>query len=213
MVEPRRIGSLTVAVTMRGFLGEREIPALLALAQSCESNGRPTRLGGGQLDPSRRHSVHLGDLGDFRTSYESRIRSQLLALRQTLELMPFEPSHFQTELVGHGDGAFYSRHIDTAHGPAGSLASQRVLSTVYYFHHQPKAFTGGALRLFGLQDPSLFIDVEPEHDLLVAFPAFLPHAVMPVACPSGRFLDWRFAINCWVFRSIERSPGGTAIGA
>jgi Rps23 Pro-64 3,4-dihydroxylase Tpa1-like proline 4-hydroxylase len=42
-----------------------------------------------------------------------------------------------------------------------------------------------------------FHDVEPLHNSLVVFPAWLPHEVLKVSCPSGRFADSRFAINCW----------------
>jgi Rps23 Pro-64 3,4-dihydroxylase Tpa1-like proline 4-hydroxylase len=108
----------------------------------------------------------------------------------------------ELELVAHGDGAFYRRHIDTQ--TATERSHIRVLSGVYYFHRQPKRFTGGALRLYAIGDPQRFTDIEPTHNTLVVFPAWAPHEVQPVRCPSGQFMDSRFAINCWLH---ARPPG------
>ena len=113
-----------------------------------------------------------------------------------LRLTPFEISKVELELVAHGDGAFYARHIDTA--MSGSAEHVRVLSAVYYLHRQPRAFDGGALRLYAIGDDSRFVDVEPASNTLVAFPSWAPHEVRPVSCPSGRFGDSRFAVNIWL---------------
>jgi SM-20-related protein len=32
------------------------------------------------------------------------------------------------------------------------------------------------------------------------FPSWVLHEVRPVSCPSKRFVDSRFAINCWLWR-------------
>ena len=63
-----------------------------------------------------------------------------------------EKADVELELVAHNDGAFYARHIDTATGEDSNQV--RVLSGVYYFHAKPKAFTGGALRLFAIRGPT-----------------------------------------------------------
>jgi SM-20-related protein len=77
-----------------------------------------------------------------------------------------------------------------------------VLSGVYYFHAEPKAFTGGALRLYAIGGQGeRYVDIEPTHNSLLMFPSWAPHEVMPVRCPSRRFVDSRFAINCWVHRA------------
>jgi SM-20-related protein len=86
----------------------------------------------------------------------------------------------------------------------------RILSAVYYFYREPKAFFGGALRLYRLNlRPSTisahtndFIDVEPLQNSLVAFPSWTTHEVRPVSCPTGNFSDYRFALNCWFCRRI-----------
>jgi Rps23 Pro-64 3,4-dihydroxylase Tpa1-like proline 4-hydroxylase len=129
---------------------------------------------------------------------------QAQALLAELKMSASELSRFETELVAHGDGAFYARHIDTQM-QAQDRPGIRVLSGVYYFHRLPKAFSGGALRLYGFG--AGFVDIEPTHNSLLVFPSWARHEVRPVSCPSGAFMDSRFAINCWVYRP---NPAGDA---
>jgi Rps23 Pro-64 3,4-dihydroxylase Tpa1-like proline 4-hydroxylase len=58
----------------------------------------------------------------------------------------------------------------------------------------------GVYSLAGGKVSGAFVDIEPANDTLVFFPSWYPHEVLPVSCPSGRFEDSRFAINCWVHR-------------
>jgi Rps23 Pro-64 3,4-dihydroxylase Tpa1-like proline 4-hydroxylase len=102
--------------------------------------------------------------------------------------------------VAHGDGAFFTRHFDTIRANDSDQKRIRVLSGVYYFNAEPKAFTGGALRLhaIGGKEGENFVDIEPARNSLVVFLSWAPHEVLPVSCPSKRFIDSRFAINYWV---------------
>ena len=125
------------------------------------------------------------------------------------------PVSLELELAAHGDGAFYLPHLDIPVGArrkpvSGSPHEDRVLSAVYYFHHLPKAFSGGELRLFRFgadsdatrADPANHVDLEPVGNNLVAFPSWIYHEVRPVSCPSGEFRDYRFALNCWYCRTL-----------
>ena len=76
----------------------------------------------------------------------------------------------------------------------------RALSGVYYLHRAPKGFSGGALRFYAIGDANRFVDVEPVHNSLLVFPSWAPHEVMPISCPTGAFMDSRFAVNCWLHR-------------
>jgi Rps23 Pro-64 3,4-dihydroxylase Tpa1-like proline 4-hydroxylase len=122
-----------------------------------------------------------------------------------LRVSTFEMAGIEIQLVAHGDGAFYKPHIDTRTGPESDLSTVRVLSGVYYFHAEPKAFSGGALRLydfaFGAHEPR-FVDIEPERNTFVAFPSWARHEVLPVSCPTRQFIDSRFAVNCWVWGKL-----------
>ncbi len=184
------------------FLPAETVAGLLDYALARQSEFAPTRLGSNNVDSSFRVSTRLRDLGGYREIVEAKMRGQLPGLIAELRMDPFQPSKLETELVAHGDGAFYKRHADTQTARYDEVNDLRVLSGVYYFHAEPKAFGGGALRLFAIGGGASenFVDVEPVRNSLLVFPSWAPHEVMPVVCPSRRFMDSRFAINCWVHR-------------
>jgi Rps23 Pro-64 3,4-dihydroxylase Tpa1-like proline 4-hydroxylase len=151
----------------------------------------------------------LPRVGDFGSHVEDKLRQLLPSMMERLGGRSFVPHSFEIEMVAHGDGAFYKRHIDLPTDKR-SLESDRVISCVYYFYAMPKAFSGGLLRLHSLaasHQQNTFVDIEPFCDMLVFFPSWFPHEVLPISCPSGYFIDSRFAINCWIHRS--RSPSST----
>ena len=179
---------------------------MLAYAQLNRHRFKESNVGHGdtsRIDPTRRRSQKLKDFGDLAGEIEVKIQELLPVMFERLGSTPFAASKFELELVAHNDGAFYVRHKDTFTKTDG-ISSHRIISGVYYFHTQPKSFVGGVLRLHSLAatgEPGTFVDIEPDNDTLVFFPSWFPHEVLPVACPSGRFEDSRFAINCWVHRN------------
>jgi SM-20-related protein len=190
---------------VRGFLGEELIGRLLAYAQAKEDAFTETEVGGGRIDPEIRVSRVLRNFGELHDEIEQRFRAIIPQAMADLGLLPFELAKCEMELVAHGDGAFYQRHIDTRiHNP--DAKTQRAMTGVLYFHAQPKGYGGGQLRLYAFDPGSEhYVDIESERDLLLLFPAWAPHEVMPVSCPSGKFADSRFAINCWYRRPVPHS--------
>ena len=193
-------------LVLRDFLDEETVAGLLAHALAHEADFEPTKTGHGgegKIYPDARVSVGTRDLGPFKAILKDKVLGLAPELVAKLRATPVEAAKVELQLVAHNDGAFYKHHIDTL--TASDRESIRVLSGVYYFHASPKAFTGGALRLYAIGDPGkkTFVDIEPAHNTLLVFPSWAPHEVMPVSCPSKRFVDSRFAINCWVHR--ERS--------
>jgi Rps23 Pro-64 3,4-dihydroxylase Tpa1-like proline 4-hydroxylase len=161
------------------------------------------------IDRMKRRSSTLPEMNSLVKEIElnTKMNDMLPTMFERLGNTPFIPSQFEFEMVAHGDGAFFSRHIDTFTQKKG-LTSNRIISSVYYFHAPPKAFSGGALRLHSLSaghQQATFIDIEPEHDTLVFFSSWFPHEVLPVHVPSGRFMDSRFAINCWIHRASQQA--------
>jgi SM-20-related protein len=187
-------------VVLRDFLDAATVAGLLDYALSRQSDFTATRLESNAVDPSIRVSTALRELGAYRQILKRKILELLPGLITQLRVTPFDGAKLETELVAHNDGAFYKRHIDTQ--TASDRQSIRVLSGVYYFHAEPKAFSGGALRLYAIGDfrESVFADVEPVRNTMLVFPSWAPHEVRPVSCPSRRFIDSRFAVNCWVYR-------------
>jgi SM-20-related protein len=186
---------------VHAFLGEELIERLLECAKKHENNFLPTKVGlsEGSFDPEIRISRVLRDFPQLRTELSARFRQRMPQAIHELGLSPFELAGCEIELVAHGDGAFYKRHIDTATG-IQNAQTQRVLTGVLYFHTLPKAYTGGELRLHAFSSPERgerFVDIEPERDKLVLFPSWAPHEVLPIVSPGRKFEDSRFAINCW----------------
>jgi SM-20-related protein len=158
-------------------------------------------------DPSRRKSLYVRDFGPMKAIIRQRLLDFVPALIGDLRVSQFKPSGVELELVANNDGAFFKRHIDTFMGKARK-SSDRMLSAVYYFHTEPKAFSGGALRLYSFgskEDEENFVDIQPEQNTLLAFPSWAWHEVLPIRCPSRRFSDSRFNVNCWVHRHSKRT--------
>jgi len=191
---------------IENWLGATTAGQLLSYAKSHEHLFKDTKIGSGVVDYTGRRSSVLGKLGDFKAEIECKLRVLLPAMFELLGIVAFVPSELEIELVAHGHGAFFKRHMDTV---TGSMArgNHRVISAVYYCHALPKAFTGGVLHLHSIAasgKPGTFVDIEPNNDTLVFFPSWSPHEVLAVSCPTGRFLDSRFAVNCWVYRGPQQ---------
>jgi SM-20-related protein len=188
---------------IRDFLAADERNDLLEFAIANWARFKPTtyRQGGiTAINPQQRVSVGLRDFGPAKDMLCSRVMALVPQLIAELRVTSFVPSEIELELVAHNDGAFFKRHMDTFTGAEAKGKSTRLISAVYYFHSEPKAFSGGALRLyrFGrVESADDFIDIQPEQNVLVAFPSWVAHEVLPITCPSGRFADSRFAVNCW----------------
>jgi SM-20-related protein len=188
---------------VRDFLDKETVAGLLDHALRHEADFAPTSLGRGTVDPARRISASVREFGPFKPLFKSKMLGLLPDFIARLHATAVTDPKLEIELVAHGDGAFYKRHIDTQ--TAADLQSIRFLSAVYYFHAEPKAFTGGALRLYAVGSPAAeHVDIEPTCNSLVVFPSWIPHEVMPVQCPSKRFADSRFAINGWFHGSRPR---------
>ncbi|MBD9362462.1 2OG-Fe(II) oxygenase [Methylomonas fluvii] len=187
---------------VQDFLGNDLVERLLDHAIVREAEFAPTKIGnyaGQRLDPEFRLSQVLRDFCGLRPELEARFEDVMARAVDGLRLAPFDLARCEIEIVAHNDGAFFKRHIDTA-TEYPDEKTQRVLTGVLYFHALPKNFGGGQLRLYSFVGEG-FVDIEPERDKLVLFPAWVPHEVLPVSCPSGEFAKSRFSINCWYRRS------------
>lgn len=189
------------------FLDDATADALLDFALSHREAFQSTRVGikdRARDDPQNRISVATRDLGPFKQVLKDKVTAGVPEMLASLSMTPISIAKIEIELVAHGDGAFYGRHIDL--NPHHQAETIRALSGVYYFHARPRAFSGGQLRLYpsatGATDR--FIDVDPAHNSLAVFPSWVTHEVMPVRCPSNRFEDARFSVNCWVH--VLRKP-------
>jgi Rps23 Pro-64 3,4-dihydroxylase Tpa1-like proline 4-hydroxylase len=188
------------------FMGGAKAEWLLRYAIANESGFQASKVAlrhEGILDESRRVSL-VSDVNAVMPSIEPVIRKAVDDAMPKLGLVNVDSYLLEPELAWSGDGGFFKMHVDTLR----YRASHRVMTMVYYFHKQPKAFTGGQLRLYGLgaeADIDACQEIEPRSDRAVFFPSWFPHEVRPVRCDTGAFADGRFAITCWVHKTHGRT--------
>ncbi|MBE9175396.1 2OG-Fe(II) oxygenase [Synechocystis salina LEGE 06155] len=135
-----------------------------------------------------------------------RIKQKLPELLDQLNFSPFEIAEIEVQLTAHNDGCYYRIHND-----AGSKkTASRQITYVYYFYQEPKAFSGGELKLYDteLQNSSIithanFQTITPTNNCIIFFNSRCRHEVMPVVCPSREFAHSRFTINGWIRRTVE----------
>lgn len=202
MGEPHPARIMVPHLVRQDFLSPDEHATLLAWTLDNEQRFTPADLAGGTVNPAIRQSLSLRDLGPMKAAFRQRIMAETPALIAALRVTPFETSQIELELVAHNDGAHFLLHSDL-YTVTRSKRGDRMLSAVYYFHREPKGFSGGCLRLhmIGAEQGDEGKDIPPEQNSLVVFPSWGPHEVLPVSCPSRSFAESRFAVNCWVYRA------------
>jgi hypothetical protein len=200
----------------RDFLDPAEHEALLEWAIANAGRFKPAGTTGEVGDRKHRIAESLGDLGPHRSVLERRLKEIAPDIFRRTGSKPFEIEYFELGIAAHGDGAFFAAHNDIPVGrgrtPLGGDKTgkqDRMVSAVYYFHRQPKRFSGGTLRLYRIGDregAGDYIEFEPERNSLVVFPSWVHHEVRPVSCPGCGFEDYRFAVNAWLCRTLGERP-------
>ena len=196
------------------FLPREDLAALLDWVLGNERSFAPATIMSGDkavVNAEWRVGLVCRDLGPLGPMLRERMLAALPGLMAKTGATGPAPSTLELELAAHGDGAHYRPHTDLPIGARRGLRDikdDRVLSSVLYFHAEPKGFSGGALRLFRLgaddaRDDSGFVEIPPEQNSLVTFHSWVRHEVRPVHCPSGEFRNYRFAVNCWFRRRLE----------
>lgn len=182
--------------------------ALTDRALACEAEFRPALVyqqGAVTKATEARQALHCrGDLGPLTDDFIAAVMAVLPQLCADTGVKPFPIAHVETQLVASNDGGFFERHIDTLSGETRGTHADRMLSCVYYFHIAPQRFSGGGLCVYPIGPGAASaagVTIAPEQNRLIAFPAFVPHEVQPVSCPSGDFAASRFSVNCWLHRA------------
>jgi Rps23 Pro-64 3,4-dihydroxylase Tpa1-like proline 4-hydroxylase len=152
-------------------------------------------------EPIRRAKT-LDDLGPHRKRFEEKLREVLSHVLTRLKITPFPLGQVELQVTASSDGDYFRMHRD------GGNDSTRELSFVYYFHREPRRFSGGELRLFDAKlidgkyvptDQSQTLS--PRQDVIVFFPSHDEHEVLPVRVPTKAFADGRFTVNGWIHRA------------
>lgn len=201
----RKSSQRPCVVVLREFLTQRELAELREYTLGRESDFESSYVvapGGGEqfVQPEHRRSRVLFDAGRFGSLLSDRVVFYLPFIRRRLRLPSFRVSAREVQITASNDRDFFGLHSDNSEPPY----ENRELSFVLYYHHEPKPFGGGELRLYrpptGPNTPAECEVVTPEANSVVVFPSSLLHEVLPIACPSGAFADSRFTLNGWIHR-------------
>jgi len=152
-------------------------------------------------DPSYRRSRVTLELGPFAELISARIHAFFPQILRALRHPVFPIRWIEPQLTASNDGDFFRVHNDSTHANAPS----RELTFVYFFHREPKPFSGGELLLYdwavtnGYPEPvRVRKTITPQQNEIVFFPSWCLHEVLPVDCVSRRFEDSRFTLNGWI---------------
>ena len=186
-------------VIVDGLLGDAEWSPLLARVLASEAQFQPSATHDARAD--YRHSLVLNPAPDLVEPVVRRVRSLTPDVLPELRVQPITVGVVEAQVTASIDGSFFGVHTDADR----QKVPKRYLTYVYYFNRQPKAFSGGELRVYDdvlrngkLARGETFQVIEPLHNRLVLFWARTMHEVMPVRMPSGAFGDARFTVNGWV---------------
>jgi len=154
-----------------------------------------------QVNEKIRRARTLDDLGPFVSPFEKAVLAHLEPALKRLHHPGFPVGRIEMQITASGDGDYFRLHSDS------DAKSTREISFVYYFHREPRRFSGGELRLYqskmvnGQLIPADHPQtLSPRQDMLLLFPSTNDHEVLPVRVPTGAFTDSRFTINGWIHR-------------
>jgi len=199
------------------FLPKRELHALRKYVLEHESDFTPSTVVAhdgpdSASDPSYRKSLVLYNLGEYTSMIQDRLLNLLPTVLTAFDRESFPISHFDIQVTASNDGDFFKVHQDNSSEDPVDI-HRREISFVYYFHTEPKSFTGGQLKLYNSQDGEVPNSkkqtarmITPRQNALVLFPSSYDHEVMPVRCPSRKFVSSRFTVNGWIIREEATAP-------
>jgi len=189
-------------VHLDNFLSDKDCDRLLKYVKKRQKDFTNTTTSTGEDD--YRYSTVLYHFPEFSEMIIERIKGMMPDVLPQLDRPLFEPDDIEAQLTAHNDGHYFKLHNDNGSPDTAS----RELTYVYYFHNQPKNFTGGELLIYDSQikngyyaKADTYQTIEPRHNSIVFFLSRYLHEVLPVRCSSKKFADSRFTINGWVRRS------------
>jgi SM-20-related protein len=192
------------------FLAAEEWRGLLDVVDRRAGEFRQTSLivanGAEHVDNDFRRSVMLDDLGHVYDLFVQRLMAFSSLLFWRLRYPAFSVGQYEIQMTGTGDGEYFRPHTDQGPG----VAATRAITFVYFFHAEPRPFTGGELVLYdgapadgdgdAVGGAPAAQTIEPAQNQIVFFPSDTPNEIRPVSSPSGAFRDRHFTVNGWLHR-------------
>ena len=195
-------------VILEEFLAPAELDALMQYTLEREADFQVSEVIApgatkGVIDYESRRSRVLMDLGKHEAVIVNRIKDSWPLILQKLDHDPFVASKVEAQITASNDGDFFCCHSDNGQ----AVSARRELTFVYFFHREPKRFSGGELRIYDsrLEDGAYTAtekcrDIVPQQNQIVFFASPLAHEIAEVKCPSKAFADSRFTVNGWFHR-------------
>ncbi|AFY95064.1 2OG-Fe(II) oxygenase [Chamaesiphon minutus] len=191
------------SVQIDNFIEPEVHDRLLKFVRDSQAQFMPSEIGidNTALAIHRRSSI-LESFPEFEKILNRKIAAILPDIFSKLGLPDFPIERLETQLTAHNDGDYYRVHNDSG----TTESSDRILTYVYYFYQEPKAFSGGELRIYEtnlntqIHYADSFQTIEPRNNSIVFFPSAYMHEVLKINCPSQAFADSRFTMNGWVWR-------------
>ena len=186
-------------VRMTSFLTSEQCDRLMALAYAERGRLLSARVGlgkGSRVDPEARITFEADaqvrrDVGPwFLPKLRSAVPEVLARLRMEGDDQ-YDVQYWNMRV--YAAGGFYSAHHDAV--------ANRKLSFVYFFHPEPRRFSGGDLLLYDADAETAHCPLEafsrivPLRNSIVFFPSRSWHQVTPVTCDPDDFGSGRFVLN------------------
>ena len=193
-------------VVLDEFLSPQELQELVAFTLAHEAEFHASEVispAGGVIDYQHRKSHVLDQEGPYQELILERIKSVLPSVFRKLNMEELPTTRTEVQVTASNDGDSFAVHTDDGHDEVAS----RYLTFVYFFHREPKQFTGGELRIHDARlrgelyvSEGSYQTIVPEENQIVFFPCAMVHEITPVQCPSKAFADSRFTLNGWIHR-------------
>ncbi|MBV8675494.1 MAG: 2OG-Fe(II) oxygenase [Acidobacteriaceae bacterium] len=195
------VHQVTRSIAYEEFLAVQELRALVAYTMAHQSDFKASQV----HDPdhvrdSYRRSRVLMDTDSFHELFRARIAFYLNRILRSLQRPYFDMTRMESQITASNDGDYFRPHNDNTHANWPS----REITFVYFFHREPRPFSGGELLLYDFnRDGATDLGparkrITPRQNSIIFFQSSTLHEILPVHCPTGRFEDSRFTLNGWL---------------
>lgn len=174
------------------FLPESTIQTMIDFVQKYQANFHPSLVDSGDYKPKARNSMSLKLKGSpVRKKIRDLIIERYPEITLRLGLKPFDLVQTEVKLVAYHNNEYFRTHQDGGTG--------RLISYTYFFHPEPKRFSGGEFVAFDTDKSSSTFDstftrIIPKRNSAFFFPSHYYHAVLPVITQNNDFMSARFVI-------------------
>ena len=197
-------------VRMRDFLAPGQCDRLMALALAGRGRLAPAGVGIGsdaRVDPAVRMTFEADarTRREFRPWFLQKTGSVIPEVLARLRMEDGGRHAVELQMRVYPDGGYYWAHQDDV--------VNRILSFVYFFHPEPRRFSGGDLLLYDADAETddcpfkAFSRIVPLRNSIVFFPSGAWHQVAPVTCDTDDFGSGRFVVN----GHVRESGGGAPV--